>query len=238
MNPYHDQSGQFTSQEKAVWTKTGGNKGSNPGGTYTKNGEKHYVKFPHAQGQIAAEEAADKIHELMGIETMNHAATDVDGKLASVSKWKDVTPLGSGGWKNLNEKQVQQAANAFVASALTKNWDVVGLVHDNIGKTKDGNLAIIDTGGSFEFRAQGGHKDFDGDALPEIKAMLSLEKTSGRVYAPLLKSHPEAFQKAAERLKSLTPDQLKATIPNMSPKIQQALLARRESILKHFKLME
>lgn len=235
-NPFHDLLGKFASKGNAAWTKTSPQKGSNPGGVYSYKGKSHYVKFPKNEGQVHAEVAADKIHELMGIESMQHSAKTINGKVGSVSEWKDVVPLGRKGWDRLTPTQVQQAANAYVASALTKNWDVVGLVHDNMGTTKQGNLAIIDTGGSFHFRAQGEHKDFGGDPTPELKAMLSPEKTSGRVFGPLAKEYKQEFFNAAQRLKSIPDKALLKAVAGMGhdPQRDKELLARKQGILDFF----
>lgn len=234
-NPFHDKMGRFTSKAKAAWSKVGSQKGSNPGGLYEMGGKRYYVKFPHSKGQIYAEQAADQVYDLMGVQSMKHKAQKVNGRTGSVSEWQEVEPLGSEGWTKLDERQVQQAANAFVASALVKNWDVVGLAHDNMGKTKSGDLAILDTGGSFKHRAMGEPKPYNNDPIPEIQGMLDTTKTSGRVFAPLLKAHPEAFKAAAERLKSIPDDDLKAIAGTMRDEaLPAAIIGRKASILKYF----
>lgn len=215
------------------WTRVGSAMGSNTGGVYEHEGKKHYVKFPRAEGQVKAEVASDRLHELMGVPTMRHEAKYFGDKLASVSQMQTVEPLGKKGWENMTDAQKQQAANAFVASAWTKNWDVVGLTYDNMGKTADGQIAIIDTGGSFSYRAMGQPKEFGGDASPEIAAMLSPEKTSGKVFAPLYKEHPEMFKAAAKRLDKISEGDIKTSISAMSdPKrALKTLLDRRQSII-------
>jgi hypothetical protein len=232
-NPYRAENGEFTTKEKA-WTKTGSNLGSNPGGTYMHGTDKKYVKFPNAKGQILAEAAADRVHELMGVGTMNHQPVEVNGKLASVSSWKDVKQFGQSGWKTLTPEQVQQTANAFVASALVMNWDVVGMTHDNMGTDASGKVHIMDTGGSFQFRAQGEPKAFTGDATPELKAMVNPEKTSGRVYGPLMAKHREKFVAAAQKLKDLPDAQLLEAVKGLG--VDKEILSRKASILKHFGL--
>jgi len=220
------------------WTKSGGQLGSNEGGVFhSPGGDKHYVKFPAKAGQIKAEEAADQIYALMGVGTMEHKETDVNGKPASASQWKEVTPLGGKGWQKLTDAQVQQAANSYVASALTKNWDVVGLVYDNMGKDKAGNLHIMDTGGSFQYRAQGGPKDFGKDATADLHAMLDKQYPAGKVFGPLLASHPEAFKAAVKEMNSIPESKLKAATKGMEashPGTTAALLARRDSITEFF----
>lgn len=235
-NPNHDEKGQFAHVD-AGWSKVSGQKGSNPGGVFKKNGQKYYVKYPRAKGQIYAEQAADKVYELMGVETMNHQAVKVNGKTASVSKWKEVAILGESGWRKLNDVQVQDAANAFVASALTKNWDVAGLSYDNMGTTKEGRLAILDTGGSFKYRAQGEPKPYDSDPTPELEGMQSPKKTSGRVFGPLVKEHKDAFTKAAEKLKSIPDEKLSELAGTMRDKeMPRTIIDRKNAILKYFEV--
>lgn len=221
------------------WTKIGNNLGSNPGGAHTSpTGEKHYVKFPPNEQQIHSEVASDKIHELVGGKTINHEAKEVNGKLASVTKWNsDLKPLGRQGWANMNDKQKQQAANIFMGSALTNNWDVVGLVHDNMCKnTKTGDIHIVDTGGAFKFRAQGGPKDFGGDANKEIDNFLNPEKTSGGVFSPMMKSNPEVFKKAAENLKGITKEHFEEATKGLKDQSQivDTLMQRRKVIMDRF----
>ena len=228
-----DQLGRFSH----AWQKVSRNFGSNPGGIHVFHGDKYYAKFPKNPEQVHAEVAADKIHELLGAKTIQHKAVEIRGKVGSVTAWKeDIKPLGKSGWANLDDKQKQQAANIFVASALTKNWDLVGLTYDNMAKDKNGDLHIVDTGGSFSFRAQGEHKDFDSNPNAEINNFLNPEKTSGRVFSPLMKSSPEIFVIAAKRLRHISKDDFeKATIgmQNQST-IVNTLMERRKSIMERF----
>lgn len=231
-----DELGRFGSGGKAAgpkFEKTGGNLGSNPGGTYLRDGQKVYVKFPSAPGQVQAEQAADAVYELMGVRSMRHQAETVDGKEASVSTWLDVKPLGGKGWGKLTDEQVDQAARAYVASALTKNWDVVGLVYDNMGITKDGQLAIMDTGGSFQYRAQGGAKPFEKDATADLKNLLDPQFPAGRAFAPLAQARPEAFKAAAKAMMKLPEAKLRDALAPIESKHKgaaDALLARRDSV--------
>ena len=159
------------------------------------------------------------------------------GKIGSVTDFKDdLKPLGRAGWLNLDARQKQQAANAFIASALTKNWDLVGMQHDNIAKDAKGDLHIVDTGGSFSFRAMGDHKDFDSDANMEINNFLNPEKTSGRVYRPLVKENPELFRNAAKQLRNIGKADFEKATAGMkdSAATVATLMARRQKILERF----
>lgn len=232
-NPYHDpQNGQFTSKQGG-WKKVGTNLGSNPGGKHEHAGKTYYVKFPHAAGQAHAEEAADKIYEMMGVTTLKHSAQTINEKTASTNEWQDVNQFGSSGWKHLSDKNKQVAANAYVASALTKNWDVVGMTHDNMGFDKAGRVTIFDTGGSFKHRAQGGSKNYDSDPMPDLLGMLDISKTSGRVFAPLMRDNREMFVKAAHKLKAIPDTALKNSVRGMGDdSIPATIVARKKAILR------
>lgn len=233
-NPYHDEKGRFATKEGG-WRKTGNNLGSNPGGKHEHAGKTFYVKFPHAEGQVHAEEAADRVYEMMGVGTLKHTAQRVRGKLASTNEWQDVKEFGQSGWRGLTEQQKQTAANAYVASALTKNWDVVGLFHDNMGTDSAGRVTIFDTGGSFKYRAQGGPKDYGHDPMPDLLGMLDVTKTSGRVFAPLMRDNRELFIKAARKLKSIPDRDLKDAVRNMGDDtIPATIVARKKAIMRFF----
>lgn len=233
-NPYRDAGGQFTTREKNVWQRAGHQLGSNEGGQYLLNGAKVYAKFPNAKGQITAEVVSDKIHEMMGVRTMNHQSMDVDGREGSVSAWKEVSPLGYGGWSKLTDAQKQDAANAYVAAALTKNWDVVGLEYDNMGVDKEGRLAIMDTGGSFMFRAQGEPKPYTEDPTSELEGMLDRDRESGRVFSPLMKSNRAMFVRAARKLQNIPDSELTSATEPLGKEAQAAILGRKKAILSYF----
>ena len=167
-------------------------KGSNPGGLYEdSSGTRYYVKFYKDERQAQTEYTATKIHSLMGLETPEInllRMADPKGKerLAVVSKWMD-------GLKRLSQEEMlvykEDLARIFQSSALVKNWDCVGLEYDNIMLTKEGRLVVIDTGGSFKFRAQGSAKVFDAIPL-EVKTFLDpkINPQAAKVFSDLFKS--------------------------------------------------
>lgn len=66
-------------------------------------------------------------------------------------------------WKRgrVKPETLRELQDGFAADVLTGNRDVLGMDFDNILIDKDGHPWRIDNGGSFDFRAQGGRKDFD-----------------------------------------------------------------------------
>lgn len=240
-NPYHDAKGRFTTRDRDAgdgWQKVGHQRGSNPGGIYEFKGGSYYVKFPRDPQQVHSEVVADAVHELIGVKTMGHKPMEIGGKTASVSALQKVRELGAEGWDRLNDKQIDQAADLFMASVVTKNWDVVGLVHDNVGQDQQGNLRIIDTGGSFRFRAQGGPKDYGPDPSAELSAMQDPNKTSGAVYGPLIEQHRAVFEQAAKRLAAIPDDAFKNIVQSSGLKgrkeIAQSMLSRRQAVVEYF----
>jgi hypothetical protein len=221
------------------WRKLSDARGSTAGGMYQRGEAVYYAKFPSAEGQIYAEHAADKLYELMGVESMNHAPITIGGKTGSVSKWKVVVPLGRHGWSNLTDEQVQQAAYSFVASALVKNWDVVGEAYANTGLTKEGNIAIIDSGGSFKYRARGEPKPFEADPTPELMALQDPQFPSGACFGPLLKMHRAKFVKAARKLCDIPDAELaKAARLMKDDALCKTLIERKKAIFDYFNSSE
>ena len=226
------------SSSASEWAKVGSQKGSNPGGVYERDGVRHYVKFPRP-GQSLTEEISDRVHEALGAKTMNHEMQMIGDKEASVSVMNSsMEILGRDGWRNLDARQRDQAAKIVVASMLTKNWDVVGLTYDNVAKDSKGDLHIVDTGGSFKFRAQGEPKPFDGSVETEIARMTDYKQYGGEaasVIEPLLKKHPEAFSNAAKALSKMTKADFEKLAGDFNdPSVVQGLLDRQKKLVKHF----
>jgi hypothetical protein len=111
----------------------------------------------------------------MGGHSMSPEYVNHEGKHGVKTDWNDhlktinpKTPLST--------KQKKQIAKLYHASVLTKNWDLVGQEHDNLAiNHKTGNVHIVDTGGSFNFRAMGGNKPYDSD-IKEYHSLRDPEK--------------------------------------------------------------
>lgn len=70
------------------------------------------------------------------------------------------------------EELVNEVKQGFVLDCLLGNWDVLGQNEDNIlfSHLEDKKICRVDNGGSLEYRARGGSKEF-GESVPEIKTM-------------------------------------------------------------------
>lgn len=170
--------------------------GSNAGGLHEdENGDEHYVKHYRDPEQGRAEVLAGKIYQHMGIKTVGHESRVVNGKHAVTSRWNhDLEPMHHSEFKNLDDRQASQVGKMYHAAVLTKNWDMVGLTHDNILRHRGtGDLHSVDHGGAFHFRAQGGAKDYGHD-IEEHHSLRHNEHASGEVFDHVLTNHPHAYE--------------------------------------------
>lgn len=189
--------------------------GSNPGGLHTDEaGNKHYIKFYKNGDQAKTEALTGQIYKHMGISTVDPKYEHIDGKHAVVTKYNDkIRPSDPSDYDNLKPRHAEQLGKMFHGAVLTKNWDIVGLQHDNIMRDKKGNFHAIDHGGAFHFRAQGGHKDYGPD-IAEHESIRHNEHASGHVFGEVDRQHPEAIKKAAESVKSIDDDHVHKLFAN------------------------
>jgi len=179
--------------------------GSNPGGihTDTETGKKYYVKQYKNPDQAKVEALTGKLYKAIGIKTLSPT---MHGESSIKTPWNDnIESVKPKDFKKLSPKQARQLADMYHGAILTKNWDIVGLVHDNIMRhKKTGDLISIDHGGSMHFRAQGGIKPggFDSD-IKEKESLVNNDGASGDVFSHLHKHHPDAIKDSLESLKNL-----------------------------------
>ncbi len=197
--------------------KIGGKLGSNEGGEYLVNGVHHYVKTYRNPQQAATEVAAAHVYDKLGVPTLNPHIVRMGDNYGVASKWRsDLRPLGVGssynahtavlphGYGAMSEDQKNQMARHFVAAVVTKNWDAIGLAHDNVMGTEGGKLVNVDLGGAMRFRAQGEAKPF-GDDIDEYKSLRIPGRPSGDAFNAINDTH---IHKAIGQLKNLNRDDL------------------------------
>jgi hypothetical protein len=98
-------------------------------------------------------------------------------------------------------------AEGFVADALLANWDVIGLVQDNI--LWQGDMPVrIDQGGTFMFRAQGENKPYG----PEVVELERMRIEDGQARGTMAVSEVLIARKAAETAAILTPSRVEALV--------------------------
>lgn len=215
-------------------TKISGQLGSNEGGWYEKpNGERFYVKFYENPSQGQAEFVANAVYAKLGIKTVRSEIIQLDGREAIASPAvPEATPASreaQGGSEDVQK--------GFVADAFLANWDVVGLVYDNIVQGEDG-FYRIDNGGSLIFRAQGGDKTYSPDSIPELQSMRVPGRPTGEVFAGI--TEDEIGRQARELVSKLSPEDIRAIIDESGlegkdrDRILTGLLGRREYLVKTY----
>lgn len=215
-------------------TKVSGQLGSNEGGWYEKpNGERFYVKFYENPSQGQAEFVANAVYAKLGIKAVRSEIIQLDGREAIASPAVPEATPASGEAQGGSE-DVQKG---FVADAFLANWDVVGLVYDNIVQGKDG-FYRIDNGGSLIFRAQGGDKAYSPDSIPELQSMCVPGRPTGEVFAGI--TEDEIGKQARELVSKLSPEDIRAIVDESGlegedrDRILTGLLGRREYLAKTY----
>lgn len=160
--------------------QTGGQTGSNVGAKFVDEttGVEYYVKAPNNPIQAKTEVLASKLYELAGVRTARLQLIDVTGdidgnrvagRLGIASKMEKVTDLEAD-----QMGVVSGAKEGFAADAWLANYDVIGTGGAkslNLKKLSDGGAFRLDTGATFNFRAQGGIKEFSGIDVPELDSL-------------------------------------------------------------------
>lgn len=166
--------------------------GSNDGGIHTdEHGEKHYVKYYKNPDQAKVEALTGKIYAHMGIRTLGAEHHVIEGRHAIVTKWNDsLKSVKPHEFETTTHEQAKDLTKMHYAAALTKNWDIVGLTHDNIMKDHEGRMVSVDHGGSFHFRAMGSAKDYGPD-IAEKNSLRTNREASGHVFSSVYKRHPD-----------------------------------------------
>ena len=215
-------------------TKVSGQLGSNEGGWYEKpNGERFYVKFYENPSQGQAEFVANAVYAKLGIKAVRSEIIQLDGREAIASPAVPEATPASGEAQGGSE-DVQKG---FVADAFLANWDVVGLVYDNIVQGEDG-FYRIDNGGSLIFRAQGGDKVYSPDSIPELQSMRVPGRPTGEVFAGI--TEDEIGKQARELVSKLSPEDIRAIVDESGlededrDRILTGLLGRREYLAKTY----
>jgi hypothetical protein len=124
---------------------------------------KFVVKEGGAKGQNDAEYAANQVYGILSPHLPTGAIKSrlIDGKLVNdfMPNSKTVNDLSE---DELNRYDVNsKVRKSLAADALVANWDYAGLANDNMMVDGQGRVLRIDSGGTFNYRAQGEQKDFD-----------------------------------------------------------------------------
>jgi len=163
--------------------------------------------------QVKTESIVDDIYQALGIPVPKHIL-DIPNK-ALILEYIDGKSLADATSAEL-AKAKEELQKGFIVDALLSNWDVIGLLEDNILLPADGSPAVrIDNGGSLTFRAQGGKKPFN-KVVTEIDTMRNktISPQAAKIFGNLTDTDIDTQIKTIivpnyELILSLTPDELK-----------------------------
>ena len=237
---------QAGSLDLSKWKKVGGQKGSNPGGTFENpaTGEQVYVKAPKSQLHGENERLASAIYDAAGISSAKVlAGKDADGIDVTYSPMIDGAKQDLK--KNLNNKEyMARLQQGFAIDALLANWDVIGLDYDNVVTDKNGEPVRVDPGGALLFRAQGSPKGGAfGEDVPELDAFTDKTSTrpSAKVFSQMSDEQKLESAKVLQNLSTSQIDELVDSIitdPTKQEELKTKLKARRQYILDKFGLSD
>lgn len=220
-----------------------------PDGDYYK---KNYAESGKTLGienryhQALVEVAAAKIYVLLGVKTTEPFAyftkENKKNSLSVMTLWNDdLTSMNRRDYSKLNKLQRIQVGRLYVASVLVMNWDMVGTSYDNVMKHSiTNNLHIVDTGGSFHFRAQGAPKKYSGDPKAEIYNFLDPYRQAGKAFLPVFKFDPDVLSNAIDKLEEIPDYKFKKIIDyvfddeedaNLAQELYENLIQRKEIII-------
>ena len=163
------------------WTQKSGRLGSNEGGIFEDaQGNQYYAKFMSPE-RIDGEIGSSLIYEALGLRTLQPTRVNIGGRLAIATRYRTDLEDFKGDPKGLLKKaraNKEQFMAMQHASVLNKNWDFVGEDFDNLKfdkKTKE--FVMVDSGGSFQFRAQGAKKSwYKNEAISEYITFRDINK--------------------------------------------------------------
>lgn len=136
-----------------AWQKVGKQAGSNPGGVFRDSlGQDWYVKLPKSADIAKNEVLAGKLYAAAGIRVPELKQVTVGGKLGVASR---IIPGLRQARDALIMGEVDGIHDGFIVDAWLANWDVVGLLYDNLVVDAEGQPVRVDVGGALLYRAQG-----------------------------------------------------------------------------------
>lgn len=216
----------YSKVDVSGWKKVGGQRGSNPGGTFTDSaGVEHYIKTPSTPLHAENESLASTLYNMLGVNAADVQVGDDNGQVKTVSK----IVQGARSATSSDKKQMQ---SAFVADAWLGNWDAV--LNDNTLIDSSGKPVKIDVGGSMLFRARGGAKGAQfGDTVGEIDTL----RQRNSVYADITDAQ---IREQVKALKSVSADMIKAQVKAIltdsaqATKLADTLIARRQDLINRY----
>ena len=223
------------------WTQVGNQAGSNPGGFYDDPaGNHYYIKKARSQSHADNEALASAFYKELGVPAAEVGFGEKDGVLHLV------TPLIDGAKPDFDEKvyggdaeYVKKVQDNFAVDAWLANYDVVGMVYDNVVSDASGEPVRVDPGGSLMWRAQGKPKTWFGDTVDELDSMRDpdVNDQAANVFGTM---SDDQIKASAQKIANLTPDRIEeiidsvVTSPDDAALLKERLLNRRQYIMDRF----
>lgn len=163
VKPKFDDNGNITQQGK-VYKPTKTLPGSTNPKLYSdeEGNPKFVVKEGGAKGQNDAEFTANQVYGILAPHLPTSAIKSrlIDGKLVNdfMPNSKTINDLSDDERDDYDVDS--KIRKSLAADALVANWDYAGLANDNMMVDGQGRVLRIDSGGTFNYRAQGEQKEF------------------------------------------------------------------------------
>lgn len=224
--------------------KSGPQLGSNDGAQYTDadTGNSYYVKHYKNPDQAKTEVLTAKIYKHMGIPTTDPEYTVMDGKPTVMSKWNpELKVEHPRTFEKVSPSQADTIGRMYHAAVLTKNWDIIGLEHDNIMTDRAGQIHSVDQGGSMHFRARGSSKPFDAE-IGEHASLRNNSEASGHVFSSAFSQHPSAETSSLQSVRNIDDEHVKNLFKNSGlsnwKDLHNSFKARKTKLLAKYDMKE
>jgi hypothetical protein len=233
----------------ANYTKTGGQKGSQLGGSFTApNGSTYYVKASKSEDHARNEVLANNLYQALGVHVPKTELVHIEGghfpgnegTLGTQSRMLE------GSTKNLpqqlkNDPQYKaEFYENFAIDAWLGNWDVIGAGFDNVVTTFGGKPARLDQGGALLFRAQGAPKgNAFGNTVTEIDTLRnpSMNSASALAFKDIT---DDDIRKGVAKIEAFQPDEIDYWVDQAgftgenATKLKSTLKARRLDLISKY----
>jgi hypothetical protein len=230
------------------WKKVGAAAGSNEGGFYEdeENQEKFYVKVAKSSLHAANEMLAAALYLGLGIDVpIILEGLGANGELVTFSEV--ISDAKSDLESKLDDPEYKKKVqDGFAIDAWLANWDVAGLVYDNVMTNADGDPVRVDPGGALLFRAMGSPKgSLFGDEVNELDTLRdsNMNPTSASIFGSMT---DEEITESARRLLDISEDDIDALVDatvntvdeSVAEQLKSTLKARRQYILDRYGISE
>lgn len=224
--------------------KVGGQQGSNEGGTYEDaEGNQAYVKTPKSDLHAQNEVLASALYRLLDVPAAEmYLASFDDGKI------KTYSPMIPDAKSDLKTKlkdpeYLKKLQDGFAVDAWLANWDVAGLVFDNVVTDENGDPVRVDPGGALLFRAMGAPKGKAfGDKVTELDTLRDpkMNPQSASIFGSMTE---EQQKESARKLLDISNEDIETLVHSVitdekvASDLASTLEARRADILDRYGLL-